>query len=73
MAAYVARIDGRELTFAGDGGTFVDRETGSVWNIGGRSVAGLQAGTQMTLIPGGAALWFSIAGSSPDIPLYEPE
>jgi hypothetical protein len=36
MAAYVARIDGRELTFdAGDDGTFADRETRSTWNLGG--------------------------------------
>ena len=73
IAAYVARVDGRELTFdAGDGDTFVDRETGSVWNIGGRAVAGALEGTSLALIPGSAALWFSIAGAHPDVPLYKP-
>ena len=74
LAGYVARTDdGRELTFdAADDDTFVDRETGTVWNVGGRAMTGAQAGTQLTMVPGWRALWFSIAGSNPDVPLYTP-
>jgi len=72
MAAYVARVGGRELTFvAADGGAFTDRETGSTWDLGGSATAGPLEGASLTLIPARRALWFAIAGSSPGVALYE--
>ncbi|MCH8974225.1 MAG: DUF3179 domain-containing protein [Chloroflexi bacterium] len=73
MAAYVARVGGRELTFvAADGGAFTDRETGSTWDLGGSATAGPLEGASLTLVPARRALWFAIAGSSPGVALYEP-
>ena len=73
MAAYVARVGGRELTFvAADGGAFTDRETGSTWDLGGSATAGPLEGASLTLVPARRALWFAIAGSSPGVTLYEP-
>ena len=77
MAAYVASADGRELTFEqGEGGeanirSFVDEQTGSTWDLAGRAVAGPLAGAQLMAVPSRRAFWFSIAGSNPDIPLFE--
>ena len=73
MAAYVARVGGRELTFvAADGGAFTDQETGSTWDLGGSATAGPLEGASLTLLPARRALWFAIAGSSPGVALYEP-
>ena len=73
MAAYVARVGGRELTFvAADDGAFTDRETGSTWDLGGSATAGPLEGASLTLIAARRALWFAIAGSNPGVALYEP-
>ena len=72
MAAYVARVGGRELTFvAADGGAFTDQETGSTWDLGGSATAGPLEGASLTLVPARRALWFAIAGSSPGVALFE--
>ncbi len=71
IAAYVARADGRELTFAAaDPTAFTDRETGSTWDLGGRATAGPLEGASLTLVPARRALWFAVAGSSPGVALY---
>ena len=75
MAAYIAKADGRELTFeaVGPGATtFTDRQTASVWDLAGRATSGPLTGARLTLIPASRALWFAIAGSTPDVPLYRP-
>jgi hypothetical protein len=41
-----------------------------VWNVGGHATEGVLAGTRLTLVPGVRALWFSIAGATPDVPLF---
>ena len=71
LAAYVARADGRELTFvAGPGSALTDRETGSTWDLGGRAIAGPLEGTTLELVPARRALWFAVAGSSPGVGLF---
>ena len=54
------RVGSRVLTFepAGDG-TYRDRETGSTWNILGRSETGELAGTQLQPVPHGNHFWFA--------------
>ncbi|HUF13917.1 MAG TPA: DUF3179 domain-containing protein [Longimicrobiales bacterium] len=61
------RVDGRVLTFgAGEGGRFVDHQTGSIWDISGRAVAGPMTGTRLQPIPHGDYFWFAWAAFRPD-------
>ena len=74
LAGYVARTGDLGLTFdKNDDGLFVDRETSSTWDFGGRAIDGNLAGSELTLVPARRAMWFSIAGSNPDIALWNPE
>lgn len=55
-------VDGTELTFESDGKTVRDIETGSSWDVTGRSLSGKLAGKQLRLIPHGnyfAFAWFA--------------
>jgi hypothetical protein len=55
-------LEGRELSFeAGDGGRFVDRETGSVWDITGLAISGPLTGRRLEPIPHGDHFWFAWA------------
>jgi len=61
--------DGRVLTFAPnprDAQTFLDRETGSTWNIFGKAVAGPLAGTALTPIVHATPFWFAWSAFEPD-------
>jgi hypothetical protein len=53
--------DGRILTFDPDGDGFVDRETGSRWDIFGRAVDGPLAGSRLTQLVATPALWYGWA------------
>ena len=71
MAAYVARVGEVDLTFdAAAGGTFVDRQTGTTWDLAGRATAGELVGSQLVGVPASRAMWFSIAGANPDVALW---
>ncbi len=59
-AVFAPEIDGRTLTFAWDDGAWVDSETSSRWNLGGRAIAGPLAGSQLAALPSRTAFWFSI-------------
>ena len=52
------------LTWSEDG--FVDRETGTRWNIFGRGVAGPQAGKQLIPVIHANHFWFAWAAFRPD-------
>ena len=60
-------VDGRVLTFeaAGDRG-FVDRETGSRWDLAGRAVDGPLQGARLSPIPHGDYFWFAWAAFRPE-------
>ncbi len=63
---YVAMADGRELTFKVEGGRLVDVETGSTWDIFGRSVEGPMLGKALQPLPHGDYFWFAWAAFYPD-------
>lgn len=60
------KLDGQTLTFevAGDG--FVDRETGTSWDIFGRGIAGPLAGEQLSPVVHANHFWFAWAAFRPD-------
>jgi len=59
-AVFAPAVDGMPLTFAWDDGAWVDGETSSRWNLGGRAIDGPLAGSQLTALPSRTAFWFSI-------------
>jgi len=63
---FVPRIDGRSLTFDRDGDRFVDRETGTAWDIFGRGVSGTLAGERLEAVDHVDTFWFAWAAYQPD-------
>jgi hypothetical protein len=59
-------VDGRVLDFRADGDSFVDEETGSVWDIGGRAVSGPLEGTILERIHHLDTFWFAWSTYQPD-------
>ncbi|MDP7083297.1 MAG: DUF3179 domain-containing protein [Dehalococcoidia bacterium] len=74
VGAFSPEVEGRALTFdyRDRDQTFVDRETGSVWDAAGRAGAGPLAGAQLERLNTRRAFWFSIAIAFPDIDVYLP-
>ena len=66
-----SNLDGRKLTFRAEGDTFVDNETGSVWNILGQATEGQLAGTQLMPIIHANHFWFSWGAFKPDTKIYQ--
>ena len=62
------------LTFdyAEDRRTFVDQETGSVWDMGGMAFEGPLAGVRLKALNTRRAFWFSIAIAFPGMDVYMP-
>lgn len=60
------KLDGRSLTFDVKGDEFVDRETGTSWDIFGRGIAGPLAGEQLTPVVHANHFWFAWAAFRPD-------
>ena len=65
-AAFDPRVDGRALSFERRDGGFVDRETGSRWDIAGRAVAGDLAGERLEPVRHDQRFWFALAAFVPD-------
>jgi hypothetical protein len=65
-AAFERRVGRRELTFELRGDRFVDRETGSEWDITGRAVSGPLAGEELRPIRHDEQFWFALAAFLPD-------
>ena len=67
------RLNGHTLTFAPNpndpGVTFIDIETGSVWNIFGKAVSGELAGSELDALIHGNHFWFSWSAFEPDVTL----
>ena len=66
--------DGFALLFdySEDRQAFVDRETGSAWDLGGMATEGPLAGVQLKPLNTRRAFWFSIAIAFPGIDVYIP-
>ena len=71
-SAFIARAEGKQLSFQLKEDLFVDEETGSTWNAAGRAVAGPLEGASLVGVPSRRAFWFSIAGAIPGLELYLP-
>jgi hypothetical protein len=65
-AAFDSRVEGRTLSFERRGAGFVDRETGSTWDIAGRAVEGELAGARLEPVRHDQQFWFALAAFVPD-------
>jgi hypothetical protein len=64
---FLRRLDGRTLDFEwSEDGRFVDRGTGTSWDLTGRAVEGPLAGRRLEPIPHGDYFWFAWAAFRPD-------
>src|ERR671922_583933 len=65
-AAFDSRVDGRRLSFERRGGGFVDRETGSRWDIAGRAGGGELTGPRPQPGPPDGQFLVALAAFVPD-------
>lgn len=65
-------LDGQRLTFRAENGTFIDEQTGSIWNILGQAVDGPHSGSQLNRLVHADHFWFSWAAFKPDTIIYSP-
>ena len=69
-AAYEPIAGTNELTFNVRDGKYVDRETGSVWDLGGKAVVGSMKGSQLRAVPAKTSFWFAIVAAEPTITVH---
>jgi hypothetical protein len=69
---FVPIVDGRALTFAGDGDEFVDDQTGSTWNLLGQAVDGPLAGSTLDAVAHVDTFWFAWSAFRPDSAIIDP-
>ncbi|PKB80874.1 MAG: hypothetical protein BZY88_07620 [SAR202 cluster bacterium Io17-Chloro-G9] len=74
VGAFSPLLDAMALTFEfrDSDDAFVDRETVSIWDVGGRATSGPMEGVQLDLLNTRRAFWFSIAIAFPGIELFLP-
>lgn len=70
-AAFDRTVDGQVLEFDVDAGRFVDRTTGSRWDLDGRCVEGPMVGRRLRPLRACFKRWFSWCASNPGAPLFE--
>ena len=68
---FEAELDGRKLTFSAQGESFVDNETGSVWNILGQATEGPLTGEALTPVVHGNHFWFAWGAFKPNTLIYQ--
>ena len=68
---FEANLDGRKLTFTPQGDSFVDNETGSVWNILGQAKQGPLTGQALTPVIHGNHFGFAWGAFKPDTLIYQ--
>jgi hypothetical protein len=71
-SAFSRQVNGRELTFYFADDKILDEQTGSEWNILGRSVAGELEGVQLEPVVSINHFWFSWAAFKPETRIYQP-
>jgi len=71
-ATFSRRLDGRTLTFSWIDERIIDDQTGSEWNILGRSTKGELSGQQLSPILSVNHFWFSWAAFKPETRIYQP-
>jgi hypothetical protein len=73
-AVFDRRLAGRTLAFLRQGnGRFRDRQTGTVWDVTGRAVAGALRGQRLKQVPHDEQFWFAIAAFMRHLEVYDPE
>ncbi len=65
-------VEGQALSFEERDGAFVDRETGSVWNLSGQAVSGPLQGAQMARLVSTDHFWFAWAAFYPETEIGAP-
>ena len=72
--AFSRVVEGRILTFdySDVDQRFIDRETSSVWDGGGRAIDGPLAGSRLEQMNTRRAFWFSVAIALPNVEAYQP-
>lgn len=66
------RVEGRTLTFLPNRGGFMDRQTGSRWDLAGRAISGPLRGRRLRAIPHGNHFWFAWVVFRPRTIVWEP-
>jgi len=64
--AFDRRVGGRALSFTRRGSGFVDRETGSSWDVTGRALGGRLRGTRLRALRHDEPFWFALASFAPE-------
>jgi len=64
-AAFDRRLDGRTLSFEARRGRFLDRQTGSEWDITGLAVSGPLRGRRLRALRHDEQFWFALAAFVP--------
>ena len=64
--AFDRRIDGKVLEFSHRGGAWMDKNTGSRWNLFGEAVAGSLAGQRLVPVSGGVHFAFAWLAFNPE-------
>ncbi len=70
-AVFDPKLDGRRLSFGADGRSFRDAETGSTWDIFGKSNAGPLKGRSLSPVISGNHFWFACAAFKPETRIWE--
>jgi len=66
VGVFSPNLGDRTLEFTAEGGKFVDRQTGTTWNILGEAEAGELQGSQLTPVVFVRTFWFSWSTFRPD-------
>ncbi|HWQ28797.1 MAG TPA: DUF3179 domain-containing protein, partial [Dehalococcoidia bacterium] len=69
---FIPQARGRRLTLAPEDEGFVDRETGSRWNVLGLAVDGPLAGERLSPVAHGNHFWFAWAAFKPETRIWAP-
>lgn len=70
-AVFDRRLGDRVLTFEHRDGLFVDRDTGSTWDLAGEAITGPLVGEHLAPIPHGNHFWFAWVAFRPDTELWK--
>ena len=71
-AVFIRRVGGQTLSFSDKQGMFVDRETGSLWNVFGIATSGPLKGKRLERIASGDFFAFAWRAFRPQTRLYRP-
>jgi len=71
VAAFVAALDGRPLTWRRDDDGFVDHQTGSRWDLDGTATAGPLTGARLAPALHLDTFWFAWVAFQPGTRLWE--